>query len=104
MCNAADCENELPPRSRALFCPDHEHDWVAAAEMPLEVGQVSTAVRRAGVCVEKETWVIVRDVYCAQCRQPYHLARDQPCYPYDGVLRGGPVGIRKRRDDTAEML
>lgn len=102
-CEAADCEAELPPRSRALFCGLHEHDWVAAGEVPLEASVVSGAVRRAGVRIEEETWIVVRDVYCASCRQPYHLVKDEPCWPMDTVLRGGPMGVRKRRDDVEEL-
>lgn len=103
MCEAADCGKELAPRSRGVFCPDHEHLWVAAAEIPLEAAQVWAAVRRSGARIEEETWVIVRDVYCQACRQPYELVRDMPCYPAGQVLRGGPVGVRRRRDDDTEL-
>jgi hypothetical protein len=102
-CEAADCER-TPGGGRALFCDEHEHDWVAAGEVPLDPGKVWSAVRRSGVEIEESTWIVVRDVYCARCRQPYEQVKGKACEAYGPVLRGGPpVGVRRRRVDGEEL-
>lgn len=92
-CAAEGCEEE-PSGPRKPFCHGHEHEWVGAAEIPLEGPQVAIAARSGtagGIEISAAVWVIVRDVYCAHCRLSHVAAKGQPCYPADTALRGGPV-------------
>lgn len=95
-CPVEECESVA---TRSGYCELHSHDWVAAAEVPIDNGHVAGAVRRAAVTLREETWVKVLDVYCASCRTPFGEARNTPCDSYSSVLRGGPLGTRKKRED-----
>lgn len=86
-----------PSIRKSDFCETHTHLWIAAAEVPLDNGHVAGAVRRAAAQLKEQTWVRVLDVYCSTCRQTFAAARGTPCNPYSTVLRGGPLGTRKRR-------
>ena len=96
----SDCDQ--PRVRKSEYCEIHTHPWIAAAEVPLDNGHVAGAVRRAAAQLKETTWVKVLDVYCQACRQSFAQARGTPCNPYSTVLRGGPLGTRKRRSDEDE--
>jgi DNA primase len=57
------------------------------------------------VVPEDETFVLEGNVWthnCQHCRKNYLDARTTPCSPYSTVLRGGPLGTRKKRMDADE--
>jgi hypothetical protein len=93
-----------PSIRKSDYCEAHTHAWIAAAEVPLDNGRVAGAVRRAAAELKEATWVRVLDVYCSTCRQTFAQARETPCNAYSTVLRGGPLGTRKRRveDDDGD--
>lgn len=101
-CGLDGCEE--PSIRKSLYCETHTHAWIAAAEVPIDNGRVAGAVRRAAAELKEHTWVKVLDVYCQSCRKSFAEARGTACNPYSTVLRGGPLGTRKRRecDDEAE--
>lgn len=83
--------------------PQHEgsdrHEWIAAAEVPIEARHVRRALLRQSFRVEKAGLKVdVLDVYCRNCRRNFVDVADQPCICKETTrhLRGGPDG-RKRR-------
>lgn len=99
-CGLDGCEE--PSIRKSLYCETHTHAWIAAAEVPIDNGRVAGAVRRAAAELKEHTWVKVLDVYCQSCRKTFVQARDTPCDSYSTVLRGGPIGTRKRRVDDQD--
>lgn len=75
------------------------HVWVAAATVVLNNQQAKRAVLRHSVRLPEEFRIDVLEVYCRECRRPWDDVLDEPCSAADNNehLRGGPIGIRKKR-------
>jgi hypothetical protein len=96
-CPVPDCEKSIATRQG--WCEDHSHDWVVAAEVPVEHRRAAGALRRRSTMVQEDTFVRVMDVYCSRCKRTFSQvqASRQPCDPYAEHLRGGPIGDVRRR-------
>lgn len=82
--------------------PQHEgsdrHEWIAAAEVPIEARHVRRALLRQSFRTEANLKVDVLDVYCRNCRRNFVDVANDKCICKETTrhLRGGPDG-RKRR-------
>ncbi len=80
--------------------PDsHPHEWIGAANVPLDVKSARRADQRGSIRLPQETKVTVLEVSCNACRRPYDDVVDEPCSALvdNTHLRGGPIGERKKR-------
>ncbi len=95
-----DPENLPPPKKKGMPAAGYhtEHEWVGAATVPVPSRIIRQTIRRGSMELPEGTFVVVLEVYCDTCRQPYQQAVDTPCHvtPW---LHGGPIGKRKRRTD-----
>lgn len=75
------------------------HLWVGAATVELDGRQARRAVLRHSVRYPRELRINVLEVYCSQCRRPWDDVADERCAAATSNehLRGGPIGIRKKR-------
>lgn len=76
---------------------------MAAVTVDLVAKSARMAERRGTVRIPTATKVEVMDVYCKTCRRPMSAVTGEPC-EMAGLLRGGPIGTRKKRggvDDNA---
>lgn len=77
----------------------HPHEWVGAANVPLDVKGARRAEQRGSIRLPQETKIVVLEVSCNACRRPYDDVLDEPCAALinNEHLRGGPIGERKKR-------
>lgn len=73
-----------------------EHQWVAAATVPVPTRIIRQTIRRRSLELPEGTWVVVLEVYCDVCRRPFDEVHDKPCH-VSPWLHGGPIGERKKR-------
>jgi hypothetical protein len=82
--------------------PQHEgstlHEWIAAAEVPIEGKHVRRALLRQSFRTTTDLKVAVLDVYCRNCRRNFKDVAGQKCICKETTrhLRGGPDGRRRR--------
>ncbi|MFF4777549.1 hypothetical protein ACFY05_32300 [Microtetraspora fusca] len=76
-----------------------DHVWLGAAIIRLSSRQAARAYLRHAVRLEKGERVEILESYCEQCRRPWDDVKDEPCAAAadNSYLRGGPIGIRKKR-------
>lgn len=86
------------------WCDPHTHDWIAAAEIPLPPARIAGIVRRSPYEVPESTWVRLVEVLCSSCRVTYAVGVNTPCDSYSTLLRGGPMGTRRRKGDPEDAL
>jgi hypothetical protein len=82
------------------------HQWVGAAQVPLDERMAKYADRRgvvptAALLSDDEYPIQVVEVYCHRCRTTFERGRLTTCAAGSGLnsiyLRGGPIGERKKR-------
>jgi len=80
-----------------------DHKWVAAAQLSLTDTQARQAEWRGHVDIKDRVRIEVLETYCRECRRPYDDVADEPCavdVEGNDHLRGGPIGVRKKRGIT----
>lgn len=106
-CPATDCDERVKAGNKQGWCDTHTHDWVIAAEVPIEHRRAAGALRRMSVELKEQAYVIVREVYCELCRLPFAKAMTEriPCAGDDNLhLRGGPSGRKRRENGDDEVV
>ena len=76
-----------------------EHKWVTASTVDLTHKQANLARLRGSLRME-QVKIDCLEVYCKTCRRPWDEVFDQPCHEDAELLRGGPIGIRRKRDHS----
>lgn len=78
---------------------ENDHEWVAAANVPLDIKAARRADQRGSIRLPEETKITVLEVSCNACRRPYEDVVGEPCEALvdNTHLRGGPIGERKKR-------
>lgn len=79
-----------------------DHVWVGGADVPLTEAEAREALRRGTVTIH-DTKATVHDVYCDNCRRPHTEVVGLPCIVDAELLRGGPIGIRKKRRRSGDL-
>lgn len=78
-----------------------QHKWNIAATIEVDE-RIARRAQRGAVTIPSSK-IDVMETYCGQCRKTYEDVADQPCSAADSTehLRGGPIGVRAKRNVPA---
>lgn len=74
-----------------------QHFWVAAATVQLSDSEAKLAQLRGSVRLAERIKINCLEIYCSACRRPWDDVFDEPCTVDVELLKGGPIGVRKKR-------
>ena len=81
------------------------HQWVGATNTELTDRQARLALLRGAIALPERHKMQVLEVYCSDCMRPYEDVVGEQCSAKvnNEHLRGGPIGVRKKRGTNARM-
>lgn len=79
------------------------HQWVIAATIDVDERIARKGHQRGVVRMPDGLTIDVMETYCAMCRKTYEDISDAPCSAAASTehLRGGPIGVRAKRNGSA---
>lgn len=73
------------------------HSWCSASTVDLTEKQAALARRRGSIRLAEQIKISCLEIYCKKCRRPWDDVFDEPCVESEHLLRGGPIGKRRKR-------